>query len=115
MLDWAVGGYMMFVGFTAIVAGLAAAKNLKLLKFSIKNEEELRNKWEQYDEDGNGQLDIKELTHFIRESGIHMTRNEIASTYMSLDKNFDERLTYEEFFMWWMNHEQGQRGNEISV
>jgi hypothetical protein len=44
-----------------------------------------------------------------------MTTNEIASTYMSLDKNFDEKLTYEEFYMWWMNSEQGQGTNAMSV
>jgi EF-hand domain pair len=115
MLDWAVGGCMMFVGITAIIAGLATARDLKLLKFSIKSEEDLKQKWARYDADGNGALDIKELSLFVRESGINMTRNEIASTYMTLDKNFDDRLTYEEFYMWWMNHHQGQSGNEYSV
>jgi hypothetical protein len=115
MLDWAVGGYMMFVGVTAIIAGLAAAKNLKLLKFSIKNEEELKQKWEQYDINGDGSLDVKELSVFIRDTGITMTTNQIASTYMTLDKNFDEKLTFEEFYMWWMNNDQGQGSNEYSV
>eukprot|EP00539_Tryblionella_compressa_P016265 CAMPEP_0178837512 /NCGR_PEP_ID=MMETSP0746-20121128/12806_1 /TAXON_ID=913974 /ORGANISM="Nitzschia punctata, Strain CCMP561" /LENGTH=115 /DNA_ID=CAMNT_0020500371 /DNA_START=284 /DNA_END=631 /DNA_ORIENTATION=+ len=115
MLDWAVGGYMMFVGVTAIIAGLAAAKNLRLLKFSIKNEEDLKRKWEEADVDGNGSLDVKELTAFVQGAGINMTTNEIASTYMTLDKNFDEKITYEEFYMWWMNHEDGQGGSGISV
>lgn len=115
MLDWAVGGYMMFVGITAIIAGLAAAKNMRLLKFSIKNEDDLKRKWEEFDTDGNGSLDVKELSVFIRESGVTMTTNEIASAYMALDKNFDEKLTYEEFYMWWMNSEQGQGNNNMSV
>jgi Ca2+-binding EF-hand superfamily protein len=115
MLDWAVGGYMMFVGITAIIAGLATARDLKLFKFSIKSEEDLKQKWEQYDADGNGALDVKELSVFIRESGINMTTNEIAATYMTLDKNFDEKITFEEFYMWWMNKEQGRDTNEYSV
>jgi hypothetical protein len=115
MLDWAVGGYMMFVGITAIIAGLATARDLKLFKFSIKSEADLKQKWEQYDADGNGSLDIKELSVFVRESGVNMTTNEIAATYMTLDKNFDEKLTYEEFYMWWMNNEQGRDTHEYSV
>lgn len=115
MLDWAVGGYMMFVGVTAIIAGIATARDLKLLKFSIKSEDDLKQKWEQYDADGNGVLDVKELSIFVRESGINMTKNEIASTYMTLDKNFDEKLTYEEFYMWWMNSNQGVGTNDYVV
>jgi Ca2+-binding EF-hand superfamily protein len=94
---------------------LAAAKNLRLLKFSIKSEEDLKSKWKEYDADGNGTLDIKELSAFVRDTGIDMTRNEIASTYMTLDKNFDERLTYEEFYMWWMSHEGTQGNSSLSV
>lgn len=108
MLDWAVGGYMMFAGFSAIVAGRSAAKSLQAFKRFIKNEEELKRKWEENDINGDGTMDVKELTAFIRSTGIKMTKNEIASTYMALDKNFDEKLTYEEFCTWWMNNEQGQ-------
>ncbi|KAG7342299.1 COPI associated protein [Nitzschia inconspicua] len=115
MLDWVVGGFMMFVGFTAIIAGMAAAKNLRLLRFSIKSEEDLKKKWDQYDADGNGAMDVKELSAFVRDSGINMTTNEIASTYMTLDKNFDDQLTYEEFYMWWKSHDDGHGGNEYSV
>lgn len=115
MLDWAVGGYMMFVGVTAIIAGIAAARSLKLFKFSIKSEADLKQKWDEHDVDGNGTLDVKELAAFIRDAGIDMTTNEIASIFMTLDKNFDDRISYEEFYMWWMSQQQGQGSNEMSV
>jgi hypothetical protein len=110
MLDWAVGGFMIFVGVTAMVAGTMAARDMRLFKFSIANEEDLKSKWKTFDEDGNGSLDVKEITKFVAESGVEMTRNEIASVYMALDKNFDERITYEEFYFWWMGEEQSQGG-----
>ena len=62
MLDWVVGGYMMFVGIVATLAGIAAAKSMKLFHFSIKDETDLKNKWTQYDTNSNGSLDVKELT-----------------------------------------------------
>ena len=101
---------MMFVGVTAIIAGVMAARDLRLFKFSIANEEDLKNKWNKYDVDGSGSLDVKELTVFVRESGIEMTRNEIASVYMALDKNFDDKITYEEFYFWWMGEDQKPPG-----
>lgn len=112
MLDWAVGAFMMFVGVTAMIAGIMAARDMRLFKFSIANEQDLKQKWKTYDEDGNESLDVKELTKFVEEAGVEMTRNEIASVYMALDKNFDERITYEEFYFWWMGEDQKQPGQE---
>lgn len=102
MLDWAVGGFMIFVGITAMIAGFMATRDMRLFKFSIRSEEDLKAKWKEFDTNGNGSLDVKELTKFIRSSDIEMTRNEVASVFMSLDKNFDDVITYEEFYFWWM-------------
>lgn len=109
MLDWAVGGFMIFVGFTAICVGISTARQLKLLKFSVKNEDDLKQKWAEADGDGNGTLDVKELTEFIKNSGLDMSRNEIAAAYLALDRNFDEKIAFEEFYMWWQN--EGAYGN----
>ena len=101
MLDWAVGGFMIFVGVTAMGVGIAAARQLKLLKFSIQEEQDLKSKWNAHDSDGNGVLDVKELTAFVNDCQVPMTRNEIAATFLALDKNFDEKISYEEFYSWW--------------
>jgi COPI associated protein/EF-hand domain pair len=129
MLDWAVGGFMIFVGITAIGAGMASARDLKLLKFSLADEAKLKEKFAAHDANGDGKLDVKELTAFVRDSGIEMNRNEIAAVFLALgtlllltfsanedylprrltffvaftfaDKNFDEKIAYEEFYAWW--------------
>lgn len=106
---------MMFVGVTAVIAGMAAARSLKLLKFSIKSEADLKGKWEEHDSDGNGTLDVKELAAFVQAAGIDMTTNEIASTYMALDRNFNEKISYEEFYMWWASNQQGQNSSEVAI
>jgi EF-hand domain pair/COPI associated protein len=111
MLDWAVGGFMIFVGLTAMGAGINAARQLRLLRFAMKDENALKETWNKHDADGSGSLDVKELTKFVQEAGVDMSRNEIAATYMKLDKNFDEKLTYEEFYYWWQSTaEQGSGG-----
>jgi hypothetical protein len=101
MLDWAVGGFMMFTGATAIGVGIATARNLRLLKFAVKDEDMLKAKWKEHDADGSGKLDIKELTHFVADAGVDMSRNEIAASFLALDKNFDDCIAYEEFYSWW--------------
>jgi len=103
MLDWVVGGWMIFTGITAIGVGIAAQRQMRLLKFSIKSEDDLREKWKLYDVSGDDHLDIKELKAFGEGEGLDMSRNEICATFMALDRNFDGKITFEEFYMWWMN------------
>ncbi|KAL7563074.1 hypothetical protein ACA910_022567 [Epithemia clementina (nom. ined.)] len=101
LLDWAVGGFMIFTGVTAMGVGIAAARDLRLLKFTIKDENQLKEKWVEHDKNHNGSLDVKELTSFIRDAGVDMTRNEVAAVFLALDKNFDDQITYEELYFWW--------------
>jgi hypothetical protein len=84
MLDWCVGGFMIFVGVTAMLAGMATARDLSLLKHSLQTEEQLKEEWKRHDSDGNGYLDVKELTSFIKAANVEMTRNEVASTFLAL-------------------------------
>lgn len=84
MLDWAVGGFMIFVGITAMFVGIAAGRDLRLLKHSLQTEEDLHVAWKKHDADGNGFLDIKELTSFIKSANVDMTRNEVAATFLAL-------------------------------
>ena len=103
---------MIFVGVIALASGIATARDLRKFQLSIISENELKQKFHKYDLDGNGTLDARELTLFVRESGVNMTRNEIASTFLALDKNFDDRISYEEFYMFWMGEQQ--RGDGVS-
>jgi EF-hand domain pair/COPI associated protein len=102
MLDWAVGGFMMFVGITAIGVGIATAQELRRLKASILSEADLKQKWDRHDTNHNGKLDVKELTALVTDAGIDMTRNDVAAAFLALDKNFDAYISYEEFYSWYM-------------
>lgn len=90
-----------------------AARDLRLVKFAIKDEDQLKEQWMKHDLNKNGSLDVKELTSFVRDAGVDMTRNEIASAFLALDKNFDGRITYEELYFWWTS--SSQLGAERSI
>eukprot|EP00565_Helicotheca_tamesis_P001378 CAMPEP_0185729832 /NCGR_PEP_ID=MMETSP1171-20130828/7470_1 /TAXON_ID=374046 /ORGANISM="Helicotheca tamensis, Strain CCMP826" /LENGTH=249 /DNA_ID=CAMNT_0028398757 /DNA_START=91 /DNA_END=840 /DNA_ORIENTATION=- len=101
MLDWAVGGFMIFVGVTAVTVGIVTSFKLKELRNRVRTDAELRKQWELADANKNGTLDIKEMSAFVENCGIEMTRNQIAAAFDALDKNFDEKIQYEEFYLWW--------------
>lgn len=92
---------MMFVGIVALCAGVATARDLRLLKMRIKDESTLKQKWKDHDVNKDGKLDIKELSAFIRDERIKISRNEVAAAFMALDKDFDDQVSYEEFLQWW--------------
>eukprot|EP00957_Ditylum_brightwellii_P182494 13901810-Ditylum_brightwellii.AAC.1 len=64
---------------------------MRRLRLSISTEEELKKQWQMADVDGNGTLDIKELSIFASNAGLNMTRNEIAAAFDAMDRNFDEK------------------------
>lgn len=84
MLDWAVGGFMMFVGVTAIGVGIAAAVSLRQLKLRLADESKLKEKFASHDRNGDGKLDVKEVTSFVSDAGVEMNRNEIAAIFLAL-------------------------------
>ena len=95
ILDWAVGGFMIFVGVTAMAVGVAAARDLRLLKHSLQTEQQLKDEWKKHDADGNGSLDVKELTSFIKSANVDMTRNEVAATFLALGECLKSVVWYE--------------------
>lgn len=110
LIDGLVGGFMMFVGATAIAAGIKSAQDLKQLRAAIRNESDLKARWNRYDKDGSGHLSIEELSDFLKDAGITMTNHEVVSAYMALNKNFDDKLSYDELLEWWANPMTGATG-----
>lgn len=115
LLDWIVGGFMIAVGIIAIAGGVSASRELKLVKFSLKDEAMLKRKWQEHDSDGNGTLDVKELTAFVADADVPMSRNEVAAAFLSLDKNFDEKIAYEELYSWWTSTGSAGGVHSLSV
>ena len=91
----------MCVGVTAVGVGMTTARDLKTLKIRIKDEATLKRKWKEHDVDKDGSLDVKELTAFVQDARVDMSRNEVAAVFLALDKNFDDRISYQELLEWW--------------
>lgn len=101
MLDLTVGGFMMILGCLAMGVSMATARGLKTLKVRIKDESTLKRKWKEHDVNRDGSLDVKELTAFLQDARVNMSRNEVAAVFLALDKNFDDRISYQELLEWW--------------
>ena len=116
LMDWIVGGWMMAVGAMACAAGVKTAHDLRRLRLTIRNERDLKEKFKKYDKHNHGYWGIKELSEFIADSGLVMSQNEVVSAYMALNKNFDDKLRYEELVDWWTRPSRGDLGFErVSV
>ena len=59
LFDMAVGGWMCFVGFTAVVVGQHTANKLTDLKAKMASESVVKAKFNEMDKDGSGGLDSK--------------------------------------------------------
>mmetsp|Transcript_5074 Transcript_5074/g.7850 ORF Transcript_5074/g.7850 Transcript_5074/m.7850 type:complete len:271 (+) Transcript_5074:474-1286(+) len=101
VMDWAVGGWMMLTGLIAIMVGGSAGKKLQEIRSSIDSEATLKQQWEKTDANSDGSLDLAEFANFVKRSGVRMSQNEIAAAFLAIDKNHDEKITFEEFFYWW--------------
>ena len=74
----------MFVGVTAIGVGIATAGHLKQLKQKLATEGILKEKWDLFDIDKSGSLNLKELTALLQSFDMDLSKNEIAATYLTL-------------------------------
>jgi hypothetical protein len=84
MLDWGVGGFMIFVGLTAMGVSIATARKMRLLHFSVQSEDQMKQMWNSHDLNHDRFLDVKEFTAFVHDAKVDMTRNEIAAAYLAL-------------------------------
>jgi COPI associated protein len=84
MLDWAVGGFMIFVGLTAMGVGIATAAQLREMKSKIASEGKLKEKWDEFDANKDGFLDVKEVTALARSVDMDLSRNEISAVFIAL-------------------------------
>ena len=68
LFDMAVGGWMCFVGFTAVVVGQHTANKLTDLKKTLGSESVVKAKFKAMDRDGSGTLDSSELAALCKVS-----------------------------------------------
>ncbi|CAM9587577.1 unnamed protein product [Chrysoparadoxa australica] len=101
LLDLLVGGYCCVLGVGMVWYGKSAMKKLEGLKGQIKDERSLRIKFEEFDKDNTGTLDVHELATLCQQLGSELTTAELEATMLCLDQNDDKGIAYEEFLRWW--------------
>jgi calmodulin len=65
--------------------------------FKKYSKHELMGAFKKFDEDGNGFISSKELSHILSRMGRHLSRTEVDAMVKSLDTSGDGRISFDEF------------------
>ena len=57
--------------------------------------------FDQYDRDGSGFIESDELKQLCDAMGKGLTAEQLTRVFAALDKNVDEKISYDEFSVWW--------------
>jgi Ca2+-binding EF-hand superfamily protein len=57
--------------------------------------------YKKYDADGSGNLESGELAQLAIDYGVPMAEDELASAFLTLDKDGDGLVAFAEFEAWW--------------
>mmetsp|Transcript_27615 Transcript_27615/g.55759 ORF Transcript_27615/g.55759 Transcript_27615/m.55759 type:complete len:157 (+) Transcript_27615:741-1211(+) len=96
-----VGVYMIFVGVVALISSLAAGKKLAEVREALDSKRELRNMFDMHDADGNGSLKPAEFAGLCSDLGVVVSYQELVACFNAIDKNDDDKVTYDEMVAWW--------------
>lgn len=80
----------------APIAGFSAVKDI-----GDKERERIKKTFDQYDKDGSGAIDLKELEGMVKELGGNITTEEAQEAIKQLDKDGSLTVNFNEFELWW--------------
>eukprot|EP00494_Astrolonche_serrata_P024796 UN25056 len=66
----------------------------------------LRETFEKFDENKNGNIDKEEFTHLMRDLGLTNKNHNIDSLFTKLDTDSDKQISFEEFKKWYISTEE---------
>lgn len=61
----------------------------------------MRARFDNYDKDGNGQIDVTEFGRLLLALGVGYSDAQIAAAFASIDVNQSGVIDYDEFCRWW--------------
>jgi hypothetical protein len=96
-----VGTYMIMVGVVALVSSIGAGQRLADLRVDIDSQRDLKTCFQKYDTNRDGALTEKEFAILLGSLGVDVTYQELVACFIAIDKNDDDRISYEEFNSWW--------------
>lgn len=92
---------MIFVGFVAVISSIAAGQKLAQLRIAIDSRRDLKAYFKEFDRDGDGTLTEKEFAVLMGNLGVEVSYQELVACFNAVDKNDDDRITFDEFNGWW--------------
>jgi hypothetical protein len=98
------GFFLFLVGFLYIYTGRLAKMKLKTLRDNMKNEEQLKKKFDEFAH-GDNRLDIRELGQLCVDLGTMLSDQELEAALMMLDGNRNGFVEFDEFKKWWQSDE----------
>lgn len=101
ILDIASGGFMIFVGIVSLIVGNRTAKKLHKLSESISDEQNLLEKFTQFDLDKDDYLEQNDFAELVAEMGLDLDHNELVAAFSTIDADDDQKISFEDFKTWW--------------
>ena len=113
----AIGGFMMFLGFTHIVVGNSTANKLSGLKGTLGSEKVVKSMFDKHDADKSGFLNSTELASLCKDLNSPLNHNELVCALDAMDSDQNGEITFEEFYNWWAgwSHEAKEGLPQVSI
>lgn len=102
IIDFVVGGFVMFVGALYIYVGQQTAIKLREMRKTLYSEQSLRTKFEESDREGKGKLTKEQFQDLIDRLGMHLNRRETEAAFLHISKDAGA-LSFDDFGEWWAN------------
>lgn len=106
LADLIVGTYMCLIGIVYIAVGIQTLKKLQTLRTQLFTPTQLRDKFNSADSDNTGTLTMGQFKVLTDNMGLDFNRRETEAVFMSMDKDNNDVLTFEEFENWWINFDE---------
>mmetsp|Transcript_31465 Transcript_31465/g.46090 ORF Transcript_31465/g.46090 Transcript_31465/m.46090 type:complete len:261 (-) Transcript_31465:397-1179(-) len=100
-MELAVGLYVAVLGGYMLWSGHKTQKKLTNLKAQLENEDVLKKKFKEFDKDRSGSLDDDELVQLCKSLGSDLTKAELESAILLMDRDHSGKIELQEFLYWW--------------
>ena len=87
--------------FLAWLRGKAGGEYLERMAHMKAEMDYIQELFDEFDDDGSGEIGEAELTQLIRMLGVNMNKNEISQTMIELDNDSSGEVDFQEFYKWW--------------
>jgi calmodulin len=67
----------------------------------MSSDEEARERFEYFDSDNNGEIDLPEFRKLVRALGLELERDEAEERFAAIDADENGLIDFAEFSIWW--------------